>query len=159
LFNGGALTFAVSISDTTQSISTDTGALTVVGGVGIGGTLTFNQSLETVQVISSAAGVVTHDCSKGQIFNHTGITANFTINFTNLILINGYASNIILVLNQSDPAYVPNAVQLNGVTQTVYWQGSSIAPEGTIGKKDVVSFSILHINGSYLIFGQLVSFG
>ena len=159
LFNGGTLTNAVSILDSTQSVSTTTGALTVAGGVGIGGTLTFNQSLETVQEITTASGIVTHDCSKGQIFNHTDIFANFTANLTNITLNNGYASNITLVLNQGDPAYVPNAVQIDGATQTVYWQGNSIAPEGTVGKKDVVSFSILNTNGSYLIFGQLVSFG
>jgi hypothetical protein len=159
LFNGGTLTNAISILDATQSVSTITGALIVTGGVGIGGVLAFNQSIETSQPISGASGVVMHDCSLGQIFNHTSIIANFTANLVNLTLNPGYATNITLILNQSDPAYVANSLQINGVTQTVYWQGSSLAPEGTVGKKDVVSFSILNNGGTYLVLGQLVAFG
>jgi hypothetical protein len=159
LFNGGTLTNAISILATTQSVSTGTGALTVTGGVGIGGVLTLNQTIEHAQQISGAAGLVTHDCSMGQIFYHTSMAANFTANLTNLTLNSGYATNITLILNQSDPAYVPNALQIDGATKTVYWQGSSIAPEGSVGKKNVISFSILNNNGTYLVLGQLVSFG
>jgi hypothetical protein len=159
LFNGGTLTNAISILDATPSVSTITGALTVVGGVGIGGVLALTQTIETSQQLSGASGVVTHDCSMGQIFYHTSISANFTANLTNLTLNDGYATNVTLILSQSDPAYVPNAVQIDGVTKTVYWQGNSIAPEGSISKTDVVSFSILNNNGTYLVLGQLVSFG
>ena len=159
LFNGGTLTNAISILNATPSVSTITGALTVVGGVGIGGVLALTQSIETAQQLSGASGVVTHDCSMGQIFYHTSMAANFTANLTNLTLNSGYATNITLILNQSDPAYVPTALQIDGATKTVYWQGSSIAPEGSVGKKNVISFSILNNNGTYLVLGQLVSFG
>jgi hypothetical protein len=109
--------------------------------------------------MNGAIGVVTHDCSNGQIFNHVGITNNFTANFTNLNLDNGYATNITLILNQGGTAYLANDVQISGVAQTINWQGNSIAPEGSPNKKEVVSFSILNDSGTYLIFGQLVSFG
>ena len=164
-FVGGNIAGDVNITSDTQSTSTDSGALTVVGGVGIGRNLfvgqriAINQTEELFQPMNGAIGVVTHDCSNGQIFNHVGITNNFTANFTNLNLDNGYATNITLVLNQGGTAYLANAVQIGGVAQTINWQGNSIAPEGSPNKKEVVSFSILNDSGTYLIFGQLVSFG
>ena len=164
-FVGGDIAGDVNITSDTQSTSTDSGALTVVGGVGIGRNLfvgqriAINQTEELFQPMNGAIGVVTHDCSNGQIFNHVGITNNFTANFTNLNLDNGYATNITLILNQGGTAYLANAVQIGGVAQTINWQGNTIAPEGSPGKKEVVSFSILNDSGTYLIFGQLVSFG
>lgn len=107
---------------------------------------------------TSATGTVTHDCSTGQVFSHSSISANFTANFTNLNLDSGYATTITLVLNQGGTAYIPNAVQIGGVGQTINWQGGS-APTGNANKKDVASFSILNSSGTYTVLGQLTTFG
>jgi len=108
---------------------------------------------------STATGVVTHDCATNKVFVHSSISANFTANLTNLNLAAGTATNITLVLNQDATAYICNALQIGGVAQTINWQGSSSAPTGNSSKKDVMSFSILNVAGTYTILGQLVSFG
>ena len=164
-FTGGSLVNPVNINLDTQSVSTITGALTIIGGVGIGKNLTVGQRLsfaqteESFTTLNGAMGVVVHDCSSGMIFNHIGITANFTVNLTNLNLDPGFATTVSCILNQGGTAYVSNALQIAGITQTVRWQGNSIAPSGSPNKKEVVSFSIYNVSGSYTVLGQLVSFG
>jgi len=133
--------------------------LAVTGNVSATGITKTEQVHEIFTTKTSATGTVTHDCSTGQVFSHSSISANFTANFTNLNLDSGYATTVTLVLNQGATAYVANAVQIGGVSQTVSWQGSSSAPSGNASKKDVMSFSILNSSGTYTVLGQLTSFG
>lgn len=137
--------------------------ITTTGNVNTGnfsatGIVKTEQIHEVFTTKTSATGTVTHDCSTGQLFSHSSISANFTANLTNLNLDSGYATTVTLVLNQGGTAYIPNAVQIGGVSQTINWQGGS-APSGNANKKDVVSFSILNSSGTYTVLGQLTSFG
>lgn len=164
-FAGGTILDPVNIDLDTQSVSPTTGALTVVGGVGIGKNLSvgerisFSQTQESFSVLNGATGIVDHNCAAGMIFNHIGINSNFTVNLTNLNLDPGFATTVSCILNQGNTAYVANALRIDGVTQMVKWQGNSIAPSGSPNKKEVVSFSIYNVSGAYTVLGQLVSFG
>lgn len=109
---------------------------------------------------SAATGVVTHDCSNVSVFYHTSISDNFTINITNLPVSVNSAAAVTLVLSQGATAYVCNAVQIGAVSQAVLWQGSTSAPTGNANKTDLMTFSIMRTGASsYIVFGQLVSFG
>lgn len=112
----------------------------------------------SVSTITNATGTVTHNFSNGAIFNHTSISGNFTANITNFNPTNNTTINVVLILNQGVTAYVPTGLQLNGVTQTINWQGGS-APSGNANKKDIVNFSIAYISSTYTVFGQLTTFG
>lgn len=114
--------------------------------------------LENTNNLSGATGVVAHDCSSSQIFRHTSIANNFTADFTNFELANDQATSLTLILVQGGTAYIPNAVRINGISQTILWQGSS-PPLGNTNKTDIVSFSVINTAGSYAVFGQLTSFG
>jgi len=120
--------------------------------------LNVKQVFETTNALSSATGVVTHNCALGQIFVHSSISANFTANFTNTTIPANNATSFTLVLNQGATAYVPTAVQIGGQAQTVNWQGGS-QPAGSANKKDVVSFSVVNNNGTWVTLGQLTTFG
>jgi hypothetical protein len=113
---------------------------------------------ETTNALSAATGTVTHNCALGQIFVHSSISANFTANFTNVTLPANNATSFTLVLNQGGTAYVPTAVQIGGQAQTVNWQGGT-QPAGSANKKDVVSFSVVNNNGTFITLGQLTTFG
>lgn len=113
---------------------------------------------ETFSSLFGATGTVVHDCASSHIFLHTSLSANFTANFTNLNLESGRGTTVSLILVQGGTAYIPNAVQIGGVAQTILWQGSS-PPSGNINKTDIVAFSIINNNGTYSVFGQLTSFG
>lgn len=112
---------------------------------------------EKFQALTGATGTITHDCSAGQIFYHTSPAANFTANFVNLNLASGYGTTVTLVIAQGASAYIPSAVQIGGVSQTIRWQGNSI-PVGTASRTDVVAFSIINNGGTYVVLGQLTGF-
>lgn len=120
--------------------------------------LNIKEVKEVFNTKTNATGVVAHDCSTGHIFYHSSISASFTANLTNLNLSAGSATTVTLVLIQGATAYIPSAIQIGGVGQTLNWQGGA-APSGNANKKDVVAFSILNNSGTYIVLGQLVSFG
>jgi hypothetical protein len=120
--------------------------------------LTLPSIYESFTKISAATGIVDHDFSLGSIFYHTSIANTFTVNITNLGLQNNHVTNVVLILNQGDPAYIPPSLSINGAAQVIVWHGGAV-PSGNINKSDMVSFSILNITGSYTVFGQLISFG
>ena len=152
IFAGGANSTAI------VGTFSGTAGLAITGNISATGITKTEQIHEIFTTKTSATGTVTHDCSTGQLFSHSSISANFTANFTNLNLDSGYATTTTLVLNQGGTAYIPNAVQIGGVSQTINWQGGS-APSGNANKKDVVSFSILNSSGTYTVLGHLTTFG
>jgi len=134
------------------NLTFDGSQLQVTGNVSID-----NGVQEKFSSITGATGVTTHDCDNGTIFYHKSISANFTANFTNLVLDSGYAKNLTLVLDQGATAYMCTALQIGGSAQTVTWQGGS-APTGTSSGIDVVSFSIIYDGATYTVLGQSVSY-
>lgn len=107
------------------------------------------------QVVTN--GTISFDCTNGNIFKISGQTANFTANLTNLSLDSGYGTTITFVIAQGATAYIPNALQIAGVAQTINWQGNT-TPTGTVSRTDVVTLSILNSSGTYLVLGQLTGF-
>ena len=112
---------------------------------------------EAFATLTGATGTVTHDCDTGHIFYHTTPAADWTANFTNLDLTAEYATTLSIVIAQGATAYIPTAVQIGGVAQTLLWQGGS-QPSGTANGTDVVAFSVLNDGGTYIVMGQLVGF-
>lgn len=117
----------------------------------------FTGTEEAFATLTGATGTVTHDCDNGHIFYHTGAAADWTANFTNLGLTAEHATTLSIVISQGATAYIPTAVEIGGVAQTLLWQGGS-APSGTANGTDVVAFSILNDGGTYVVMGQLVGF-
>lgn len=167
----GGTTGNVIIGSSTDSVSSSTGAVILNGGMGIAKSLSVGgqaKLLRSEEVFSTYSGnitagaAITLDCSTGQIFNVTSpsIAGNWTANLTNLSLDSAYASSITVIINQpaSGSAYVINALQIGGSSQTINWQAGTI-PSGNLGKKDVMTFSILNSGGTYTVLGQLVTFG
>ena len=112
---------------------------------------------EKFATLTGSTGTVTHDCDTGHIFYHTTPAADWTANFTNLDLTAEYATTLSIVIAQGATAYIPTAVQIGGVAQTILWQGGS-QPSGTADGTDVVAFSVLNDGGTYIVMGQLVGF-
>jgi len=158
----GALTSGSVDIGTTQTDAITIGATGISTTIGdtltVNGNATFESgTFEAFSTITGASGTVTHDCDNGHIFYHTSPSANFTANFTNLGLNTNYGTGITLVIDQGATARIPSAVQTDGNSRTIVWQGGS-APSGTNNGVDVVSFSILRTSGSYIVLGQLVDF-
>ena len=114
---------------------------------------------EKYSVLTGATGTVAHDCANGKMFHHTTPAADWTVNLTNLDL-NQYkfSTSVGIVVTQGNTAYIPNAVQIAGAAQTIIWQGNS-TPTGTANGTDAVSFTIMRDGSTYIVLGQLTSFG
>ena len=112
---------------------------------------------ENFQSQSGATGVITHNCSLGHVFRQNLPTSNYTANFINLNLNTSYVTAVSVVITQGPVAYIPNVVQIDGVTQTINWQGTYV-PVPSPNRIDVVTFSIFNNGGSYTVLGQLSGF-
>ena len=113
---------------------------------------------EITTPITSATGTVTHDLEKSAVFNHSSITANFTANFTNVPETLNRTVSVALILNQGSTAYMPTAVQIDGTSETVLWQGGS-APSGTASGIDIVSFTLIRPSTStWKVIGAATSY-
>lgn len=107
--------------------------------------------------LSGQSGTVTHNLNDGHVFYHTTPAGDFTANFTNFNLDDGYTTSITIIVNQGVTARVVSAVQIEGSAQTINWQGGS-APTGTANGIDAFSFTILRNGSSYIVLGQMVDF-
>jgi len=149
--NGHSITTARSNEDLNLTPN-GTGTVTINGG------LKLEEGVqEKFSSLTGATGTVAHDCSGGNVFYHTSISADFTANFTNLQLETSHATALTLVLVQGGTAYIPTAVQIAGSAQTINWQGGG-APSGTASGIDAVSFTIINNSGTYTVLGQLTDF-
>ena len=122
------------------------------------GTVTLQQLTEVLNTKTSATGTVAHDLSTGVIFYHSSISANFTANFTNVPTTNDRTLAVVLVLNQGATAYLPTAVQIDGVAQTILWQGT-VLPVGTASRVNVVSFTLVRTGSAWTVIGALTRYG
>jgi len=63
-----------------------------------------------------------------------------------------------IYIAQAATAYIPTAVQVNGVAQTIEWQ-NGVVPTGTAGNIDFVQFLVWSFgSGSYVVLGQSNSY-
>ena len=131
----------------------------ISGESNFGAHATFDRGVhERFYTITGATGTVTHNCWWGHLWYHTGAAGNFTANITNLGLEQEDATNVAIVINQGNTGYIPNAIEIAGVAQTITWQGNS-APTPTDNGIDTFSFTILNRGGVYVVLGQMTSFG
>ena len=139
-----------------QALSTP---VNISGESNFGAHATFDRGVhERFYTITGATGTVTHNCWWGHLWYHTGVAANFTANITNLGLEQEDATNVAIVINQGNTGYIPNAIEIAGVAQTITWQGNS-APTPTDNGIDTFSFTILNRGGVYVVLGQMTAFG
>ena len=131
----------------------------ISGESNFGAHATFDRGVhERFYTITGATGTVTHNCWWGHFWYHTGVVSNFTANITNLGLEQEDATNVAIVINQGNTGYIPSAIEIAGVAQTIVWQGNS-APTPTDNGVDTFSFTIMNDGGVYVVLGQMTSFG
>lgn len=124
----------------------------------VAGTTILQQTVEVLNTKTNATGILTHDFSTGAIWYHSSVTSSFTANFTNLPTTNSRAIVVTLIITQGAIAYVPSAIQVNGVAQSVNWLNTS-APAGNANKIDVISYTLMRISGTWIATGSLSTYG
>jgi acetyltransferase-like isoleucine patch superfamily enzyme len=124
------------------------------------GTATFASTIEVLDTKTSATGTVTHDFSTSSVWVHTGISGNFTANFTNVPALINKSLTVSLILVQSGTGRMVTAVQVNGSAQSITWIGGS-TPSGAANATDVVNFTFLYDANGALIrcLGAVTTYG
>ena len=100
----------------------------------------------------------TLDISQSSIFTNSGLSADFTANFINVPTIDNRTISAALILEQGATGYLPTAVQIDGVDQTILWQGA-VVPAPSINASDIVRFTLLRFEGAWTVLASLIKFG
>ena len=144
------------------------------GRVDIGGDAEVSKSVlasayrEEVGISSATSGTINIDIYDNSILLlDTAMTANWTINVRgdatttnlNLVLGNGESITVVCLATQGATPYYNNVMQINGVPQTVKWQGNSPPTAGNAFSIDSYSYTIIKTAAStYTVFGNLTQF-
>lgn len=153
---GGSLIFPSGLNNTTFGTTTPTTANFT--DLTISGTTTFTRLVDIISSKTSATGVVIHDFNEANFWVHSSISANFTVNLTNVPSTNDRTLNVTLLLVQGATAYYANAFQIDGVSQTINWPGG-VTPTPTANRTEIQTFSMIRTGSTWRILGSIESYG
>lgn len=123
------------------------------------GTTTVQHLTEIITPITGATGTVVHNLDSGSsIFYHTNVAENFTANFTGIPTTEGRSYIITLIIAQGGTAFIPHAISIDSVSQTLYWNNNT-QPTGQAGKKEFFTFTLLRTGGSWIVTADSSTFG
>lgn len=115
---------------------------------------------ETTEVITSgtvSSNIFTANATLGNAFYITSApSANFTVNITNIPTTNDRVFSFTFFVIQGSTGYIPNALQLDGSSQTIKWAGGT-APTATsgAGKVDVFNFTLIRRSSTWEALGDV----
>lgn len=124
----------------------------------ITGTLELQQSTEVFTSKLNATGIVTHDFTTGAIWYHSNVVSSFTANFTNIPTTANRATVVTLVIAQGATGFLPSAIQINGVAQSVNWLGGT-QPNGNANKIDLLSYTLMRVGTAWVVTASLSTYG
>jgi hypothetical protein len=118
----------------------------------------FLSNLEVISAsVSATASLVVYDYSLSSLWYHATASTNFTANFTNLPTTDNRVLSATIVISQGATAYIPNIVQIAGVTQSIKWAGGT--QSGTANSLDLISFNFIRTGNTWTnVIGQIAPF-
>jgi hypothetical protein len=142
----------VNVSLTTPTLASPT----ITGTASVTGALDVQEIREAILDGTITTNVLTVDYTAGlNMYVPTAPTANFTVNITNAPTDNSKAITVTVMVVQGATGYIPNALQVAGVGQTIKWVGSSVpAATNGVGKIDVFSFTLVRRGSAWTVFGN-----
>ena len=150
------------LSSTTLGTNIVNSSLTSVGtltGLSVSGLSALKTISEDIVALSGANSTVEHNFANSAVFYHTSVSGNFTCNLTGVPTTQNKAYSIALVINQGSTGYIPNAFAVNsGTPISINWSNGAV-PVPNANKIDIVAFSIVNVSGTFVVYGQLSSFG
>ena len=151
----GNITGANVISANTVSATNITTAnLTTTGNV-----VQQSAYYETYANVTNSGGNLTCNFVNGATFYAT-LTANVTVNFTNVVATAGRVTGATLIVDQGATAYRVANIQINsGGVQTIKYAGGT-PNTGTASNTDIMSFSLISLDGTnWRVLGQISNYG
>lgn len=135
-------------------------SLTSVGTLSsleISGRTDVSEIRETVSSVSISTGVLTCDYTSGCVFyiaSMSGVTANFSVNVTNVPTDNNYAITISIIVNQGATGRYPSSLTINsGSSENIKWVNNT-APSVNANKIDIYNFTLIRVSSAWVILGS-----
>lgn len=138
-----------------------TGSLTVTSNFSVGGTSTLRTVTNNLSSSNDGTGTFVYNMNNQSFFYNKAPTGNITANFTNVPATAERVISTTVILSQSSPAYIVNAVQIEGVAQTLNWINNT-PPTGNANKHDVFGFSLIRSGSTsptWVVLGKMDTFG
>jgi hypothetical protein len=136
------------------------GSLNLLHNINVNGVTNLGSTSEIIIPLNNPTTGYTHDFTSGSILYVTGVTGNTTIDLVNVPTTNNKGIGLTVMIEQGSTAYMVESIKVNSNNEgpvTIIWSGGSL-PSGNPNSIDIVSFSILKINGTWKVFGQLTTF-
>jgi len=140
-----------------------TGNLSVVGNTNFTGIATFTTSTDIVTAGTISEGAtITLNFTNGAVFYYTSSSAgNFNVSIQNVPTTINRTLVVPIIIEQPAGATAgrPATLTINGASQTIKWLYEA-PPDGNPGKTDVITFTLIRTAaGSWVVLGQLASYG
>jgi len=167
-----ALQAKVGVDSSAVTTSIDYKLRNLDGSTITGGTISraiVDQLEENWNIVASAAtGTINFDVLTASIWYYTSnATANHTVNVRgnsgttlNSLVAVGDSITVVWANTNGATAYYPNVFQVDGVTQTVRWQGGTAPTAGNASSIDVYSYTIVKTAATptYTVFASQTRF-
>jgi hypothetical protein len=156
LWIGGTINGGSGINNTAIGSSTpSSGSFTALTASGLA---TLAELSEISLPISGASGVVNHDFTATNIWVHSSMAGNFTVNLQNVPTTNDRNITINLILLQGSTARFASAFQIDGAAQTIRW-ASYAPPTPQANRFEIQSFTLIRSASAWTVLSGLTSFG
>ena len=115
---------------------------------------------ETFSNVTNSGGNLVCNFANSATFYAT-LTANVTANIYNVTATAGRVTSVTLIVDQGATPYGVANIQINGGgIQTIKWAGGTGPNTGTASNTDVMSFSLISLNGTaWRVLGQISNYG
>ena len=122
--------------------------------ISVTNTTTLAEHTEVVAAKTGATGTVVHDYTESNQWLHTSISANFTVNLTNVPTTDDRLYTIVLYLSQGATGRLATGFQIDGVAQTLLYSGNSL-PTAGINSFDTQTFTLIRSSGAWRVLASL----
>ena len=152
VYAGGLLRSTGGLSNTIIGASSPVaGTFTNISSTG---TTTLAEHTEAVGTKTAATGTVVHDFTESNQWLHTSISANFTVNLTNVPTTDNRLYTIVLYLSQGATGRLATGFQIDGVSQTLLYSGNALPTAGT-NSFDTQTFTLIRSSGAWRVLTSL----
>lgn len=105
------------------------------------------------QAGTAASGTVAFNTATARTQYILGLISDITINFTNVPTTNDLSHTFTVIIEQGVGASTITAIQIDGVAQTLEWEGGS-GPTGTSNGIDVFTFTLYRHSSAWKALGS-----
>lgn len=131
--------------------------LSVSGSATIGGTLNLGQTTERITSATTSNTIGNFDFNDSSVFYITGVTSDFSAYVWNVPDFTNKGIGLSFMIEQGSTPYIINELVVNDGAISILWNGGT-PPTGHANNLDIMSFSLININGTISALGQLTTF-